>query len=66
MSWEQLCPGGDTDNCVKVSAQTTAAVETDALPGPECAGKCPTRQDTVNTLYQAREVAGGGVAWGSR
>ncbi|PRW50935.1 Patatin-like phospholipase domain-containing 2 [Chlorella sorokiniana] len=52
VSWEQLCPGGDTANCIKVSAETSTAIHLGQLSGEECAAKLDTREEAVTQLYQ--------------
>lgn len=45
-------PGGNTANCIKVSAETTTAIALGQLQGAECEAKLVSREDPVTQLYQ--------------
>lgn len=52
-----LCsPGGDVDGCIKMSAVTTAALETGALPGNCSDDDYSSREDITTQLYEVQWV----------
>ena len=49
-------PGGDTGNCIKVSAETSTAIYLGQLDGEECAARLTSREDPLTQLYEVSQL----------